>query len=222
MSEETKDGKKGKDAFQLFPDIMKGFSSAAGKEASAKTAASPQGSRLAQPSVGKKLPQPPAPPDISWLWKEQFEGETAVTEIPTTLLLMPEGENRTKVGKAFEEMGYLVEVAVSEQAAIDKMKFVNLAAVVLQMDGRQGSLEKSRLHNYMKWLPMTERRKIYYVLISPDFHTLYDLQALSLSANLLINPGDIDKVGTILRKGLRDYESLFGPFLSVMREYGKS
>ncbi len=126
------------------------------------------------------------------------------------------------VGKAFEEIGYLVETAASEQAALDKMKFVNLAGVVLQTDERQGALEQSRVHNYLKWLPMAERRNIFYVLIGPDFHTMYDLQALCLSANLVINTRDIDKIEIFLRKGMQEHESLFGPFLSALRESGKS
>lgn len=193
-----KNDKKGKDAFQLFPDLMEGYSGGA--------------------KAKKKLHSPPKPPDISWLWKEELESVATVSEIPTTLLLMPEGENRTRVAKAFEEIGYLVETAASEEEAIEKMKFVNLAAVVLQTE----TLEQSVLHNHMKWLPMAERRKIYYVLIGSDFHTMYDLQALSLSANLIINTRDIDKINILLRKGLQEYEDLFGPFLAALREYGRN
>jgi hypothetical protein len=222
MSEKPKTGNKGKDAYQLFPDIMQKFSAAPAKDAQRKTAPPPQAQVQDQPISPRKLPKPPGPPDISWLWKEEFESVASVSEIPTTLLLMPAGDDKTRVGKAFEGIGYLVETAASEQAAIDKMKFVNLAGVVLQADNREGALEQSILHNYMKWLPMAERRQIYYVLIGPGFHTMYDLQALSLSANLVINIRDLDKIDIILRKGLQDHENLFGPFLAVLREYGKS
>lgn len=222
MSEKTKPGEKGKDAYQLFPDIMQKFSAAPAKDAPKKAAPPPQASVRDQPITPRKLPKPPAPPDISWLWKEEFESVDSVSEIPTTLVFMPDGDNKTRVGKALEGIGYLVETAASEQVAIDKMKFVNLAGVVLQTDNRKGALEQSILHNYMKWLPMAERRQIYYVLIGPDFHTMYNLQALSLSVNLVINIRDLDKIDIILRKGLEDHENLFGPFLSVLREYGKS
>lgn len=220
--DKQKSGKKSKDAFQLFPDIMKGHSAAKTTAHPGKAAATSQDGVPAQPSARRKLPKPPEPPDISWLWREEFESVTTVSEIPTTLLLMPEGENKAIVAKAFEEIGYLVETAASEQAAIEKMKFVNLAAVVLQTEGQQGALEQSVLHHYMKWLPMSERRRIYYVLLGPDFHSMYDLQALSLSANLVINTRDINKLDIILRKGLQDYDNLFGPFFSALREYGRS
>lgn len=221
MSEKKKSEIDGKDAFQLFPDIMKTLSSSEGEEKNKKAAPVSQGPTRKQSTSLRPPPPPPESPDISWLWKGEFEGETCISDIPATMLLMPEGENKSMVGNAFEEMGYLVEAASSEQAAVDRMKFVNFAGVVLQTDGREGVLEKSILHNYMKWLPMTNRRQIYYVLIGPDFHTMYDLQALSLSANLVVNNRDIGKIDIILRKGLLEYESLFAPYLSVLRERGK-
>lgn len=220
MGEEKKGGIEGKDAFELFPDIMK---KAPAKATGAKREASPGpgGSASAQPSAGGKAPAPPGPPDISWLWKGEFENAASISEMPTTMLLMPEGGEKTVVQQTFEDIGYLVESASSEQEAIDRMELVNLAAVVLQTDALSGPLEKSILHNYMKWLPMTKRRKIYYVLIGPDFRTMYNLEALSLSANLVVNNRDVNKLEFILRKGLQEYEDLFGPLLASMQEHGR-
>jgi hypothetical protein len=47
-------------------------------------------------------------------------------------------------------------------------------------------------------------------------HTLYDIQALAYSANLVVNDAELDSIGLILKKGLRDYEDLFGPFLAAL------
>ena len=204
MSEKKQSTIEGKDAYQLFPDIMQKAVPAEGRENK------------------KKPPPPPEPPDTSWLWKGEYESsDTGITDIPTIMLLMPEGENKSMVASAFEEMGYFVETASSEQAAVDRMNFVNYAAVVLQTEGEKAALEKSILHNHMKWLPMTKRRQIYYVLVGPGFHSMYDLQALSLSANLVVNNRDLDKIEILLRKGLQDYESLFAPYLSILRERGR-
>ena len=62
------------------------------------------------------------------------------------------------------------------------------------------------------------RRLLYYVLVGPDVHTCYNLQALALSANLVINERELAFVEVILRKGFREYVELFGPFLEVLEE----
>ena len=201
MSKGNKSGAKGRDAYQLFPDIMDKFS---------PTKAPP-----------REAPPPPAPPDISWLKKGEFEPASWVADVPTAMLVMPEGESKALVAKAFKSLGYLVETPSSEEEAVERVKFANLTGIALQTGQQNNPLEKSVLHNHLRGLPMSRRRLIYYVLIGPGYQILYDLQALSLSANLVVNDGDIGKMDVILRKGLQDYESLFNPLLSVMREYGK-
>jgi hypothetical protein len=51
--------------------------------------------------------------------------------------------------------------------------------------------------------------------------TLYDLEALSLSANLVFNDKNIDELNPILRKSLREHEELFGPLVEILRIYGR-
>lgn len=197
------------DAYRLFPDIMSKFSPA-------KKVGPGQAPRA-------EVPPPPGPPDISWLEKGKLESVSLISDIPTALLVMPEGEKKAMVRNAFEGAGYLVEGVSSEQEAIKRIKFVNLAGIVLyiDIDKQKNPLEKSILHSYMRRLPMSRRRLIYYVLIGPDFNTLYDLEALSLSVNLVVNDRDVAKLDLILRKGLQEYENLFGPLLLTMREYGR-
>jgi hypothetical protein len=207
MGDDISSGEKGLDAYQLFPDIMSKFSAA-------KKVGSGQ-------AVRAGMPPPPGPPDISWLEKGKFESVSWISDIPTALLVMPEGEKKAMVRKAFEGAGYLVEGVSSEQEAVKRMKFVNLAGMVLQIDKQKNPLEKSILHSYMRRLSMSRRRLIYYVLIGPGFNTLYDLQALSLSVNLVVNDRDVGKLDLILRRGLQEYENLFGPLLLTMREYGR-
>ena len=67
---------------------------------------------------------------------------------------------------------------------------------------------------------MTQRRSIYYVLIGPDFHTLYDLEALSNSANLVVNESELGQFDLILKKGLQDYDDLFGLYIKMLKEHG--
>ncbi len=51
--------------------------------------------------------------------------------------------------------------------------------------------------------------------------TLYDLQALAYSANLVVNDDDIPHFSLLLRKTIPEYEALFGPLMEELRLAGK-
>lgn len=74
----------------------------------------------------------------------------------------------------------------------------------------------------MRNLAMTRRRYIFYILIGPEFHTLYYLQALVHSANLVVNEKDLLNLNLALRKAIPVYEELFGPFMEELTSAGRS
>jgi len=168
-----------------------------------------------RPNTG---PSQPPYPDISWLASGLYSESKEVEDIPKVMVVMPEGEDKQAVVKVFEEIGYQVESAESSSDAIAKMRFVNFATIVLH-SRMEGSLTKSTFHSEMEAMAMDKRRYIYYILVGPEFHTLYDLEALSHSANLVINDHEIANFSIILRKGLRDYDQLFGPYMTALREH---
>jgi hypothetical protein len=71
-------------------------------------------------------------------------------------------------------------------------------------------------------MPMQKRRYLFYILIGPEFNTLYNLQSLAYSANLVINDNDLYHLGVALRKAIPQYEELFGPYMEELTSSGKS
>ena len=69
---------------------------------------------------------------------------------------------------------------------------------------------------------MSRRRYLFYILIGPEFQTLYNLQALAHSANLVVNDKDLLQLGVALRRAIPVYEKLFGPFMEERTSAGKS
>lgn len=185
--------------------------SAAGKKDSAPPVSKP----------GKSALAPPKPPEVDWLASGEFEEKEIIDDINMVLVLMPEGTVRNAVVGAFKEAGYRPFFVESAEQAIEKMRFVSYAAVVFHSEFEGGKLADSAFHEHMRNMAMQHRRYIYYVLIGPEFHTLYNLQALAHSANLVINEKDAEHMSIVFRKGLNDYENLFGPFIGAMKEYGK-
>ncbi len=165
--------------------------------------------------------RPPGPPDTGWLKDGSFDEKEVVEDIPRALVLMPESTVRDSVVKAATDFGYRVEQSPTAHEAIDTMRFINYAAVFLHTSFESGGIKSGEFHRFMREMNMSRRRYIFYVLIGEQFETLYDLQALAYSANLVVNDGEIPFIGTVLKKAIPEYETLFGPLMEELRVIGK-
>ena len=164
---------------------------------------------------------PPGPPDTSWLEEGIFDEEEVVSDIPQALILAKPGEARDKMSSSLAGLGYRTETAEHTGDIATRMQFINYTCVVLTSECVQGSFEDDPLHRFLRSMEMSRRRYIFYVLVGPDFKTFYNLQALSNSANLVVNSSDIPHFGVILRKAIPEYEQLFGPYMDEMKIHGK-
>lgn len=157
----------------------------------------------------------PNAPSINWLSEGEVGQQEIIDDVPQLLVMVNNSSIKEKIVNAFGKMGYKAEIPQSPAEAIDRMRFVDYDAVVMHVD-YEGGLENSKVHAHMKAMQMSKRRRTYYIVIGPEMHTLYDIQALAYSANLVVNDAELDSIGLILKKGLRDYEDLFGPFLAAL------
>ncbi len=218
--EEKKNGKV--DAFALFPDLLKESESVVQSRGERKATGTPVGGNgdSRQRVSHKSEVLAPLAPDLSWLRGGNYENleQNELKDIPTALVLMKPGDAKDSVSSILKDLGYQVETADTAFEAIHNLTSTDYAAVVVHagFEGGTVSLVDSAVHKYMAWLPMARRRLIYYILVGAELHTLYNLQALSLSANLVVNDADLEQLATILRKGFRDYEELFGPLLESL------
>ena len=165
--------------------------------------------------------KPPAPPDLDWLQTGRFEDEEKVQDVPMALVLHPDPAAMQKVKAAMESVGYRVLTADQVEDAMEQMRFFSFACVAFHADFEPGGLDNSVFHNYMRQMAMERRRYIFYILLGPQFHTLYDLEALAFSANLVVAEQDLQHFDIILRKAIPAYEDLFGPLLEELGAYGK-
>lgn len=170
-------------------------------------------------STGKV--KPPAPPGIDWLTDGSYAEKEVVEDIPRALVLMPESANRDTVVQAATAVGYRVEQALTPEEALEKMRFVNYAAVFLHDRFEPGGIGSGKFHQFMRGLDMSRRRYIFYVLLGEQFQTLYDLQALACSGNLVVGDGEIPFIGTVLKKAIPEFETLFGPLMEELQVVGK-
>jgi len=191
----------GQDAFALFPDLLKGFQR--------------------KSDVVDRQVLPPSPPDVSWLRTADHVEQERVEEKPTALVLTGSRLEGGVILSVLAELGYQVQTVETSTEAINRLKYTTYAVVLMHTEFERKPLAESVVHNYIKWLPLPKRRTMFYILVGPHFHTLYDLEALSLSVNLTIHDADVEHMKTILSKSFRDHEKLFGPLIDALSKYKK-
>ncbi len=173
-------------------------------------------------TVKKNILKPPPPPDIGWLVEGNFAEEQVIENIPLAMVLMEDSDKRVEVVRSVEGIGYKSVLAISEKDAMERMQFTEFSAVILHEDFvKKRDIEHSSFHIFMRKMAMAKRRFIFYVLIGKQFNTLYNLQALAFSANLVVNDQELLYFDVILRKAIPDYEELFGPITEELRIHGK-
>jgi len=173
------------------------------------------------PDHARKNIKPPDPPDISWLESGDFDEDQVIEDVPLALVLMEDSENRDAIIESIESIGYKTEIVKNTREAMEKMQFVEYSAVVLHANYEGEGLASSDFHRYMCDMPMSRRRFVFYTLIGKEFNTLYNLQALAYSANLVVNEEEIPYFNIIIRKAIPEYEELFGPITEELRIHGK-
>jgi len=164
---------------------------------------------------------PPPPPDLGWLDSGQVQEKEIVEDTLMVLILMNKGPGRNTVQEAYEDEGFLPIYSNSLDDAIDRMQFTSFAAIILHSGFADDSLASNSFHALMKSMAMIRRREIHYTLIGPEFQTLYDLQALSNSANLVVNDRDVNNFRIILKKSLHESQKLFGPLAESLVKHGR-
>ncbi len=163
----------------------------------------------------------PQAPSLSWLRTGTIADKESLDDFSLVMILIPNAHPaRNTVATVFEGLGYKSVFPDSAADAIQRMRFAEFAAVVLH-ESYEGSLESSRFHKHMCELPMSTRRSIYYVLLGQEVQTLYNLEALVKSVNLVVNDKELPDLPVILKKSFREYDELFSPFLAALRKAGK-
>jgi len=164
---------------------------------------------------------PPPPPDLGWLGSGKMQETEVIEDTPMALILVSKGPELNTVREAYENEEFLPVFADSLDDAISRMQFTPFAALALHTRFEGDSLENNTLHIFMKKMAMIRRRNIHYTLIGPDFQTLYDLQALSNSANLVVNDNELSNFRIILKKSLHESQKLFGPLAESLVSHGR-
>jgi CheY-like chemotaxis protein len=161
-----------------------------------------------------------APPTCNSL-KEEFAEEMG--SLPpgqsTALLCLDRDDAREVLQAVLQGMGYVVDMPMAVDQALQRLRFNQYHIIVLAEDFRGSS--PNPIAAYLAWLSMNIRRDMFVVLVGERFKTADHLQAFIESVNLVLHPDDLPRIETFINQGLKDHERLYKVFVDCLIEAGK-
>jgi len=132
------------------------------------------------------------------------------------------GQQVKKLGRTIEELGYRCVLAKNTRDAISKMR-LHYFELVLLSDGFDGiDLAQSPILQHINNLSMSVRRRVFLALVADEFKTMDHMMAFAMSANMVINGGDLDRLTSIMQHAISDNEKFYKVFTDTMVEVGKA
>jgi response regulator RpfG family c-di-GMP phosphodiesterase len=119
------------------------------------------------------------------------------------------------VARKMSENGYEVYVAEDTRQAVETMRSERMDVVLLdpQFDpAEQGSAFVVREVNVLR---PTQRRRLFFVLLSPSMRTMDAHAAFLSNVNAIVNVNDLDELPRVMDIALRDYNELYREFYSA-------
>ena len=123
--------------------------------------------------------------------------------------------HREAIAHKLTQSGFQVFVAEDTRQAIETMRANKMDAVVLepQFDpAEQGSIFVIREINVLR---PPQRRRLFFVLLSPSLRTMDAHAAFLNNVNVIVNIHDMDELPRIMDVALREFNELYREFYSA-------
>ena len=196
-------------------------------------------------SLGGKAPEQPAKADESGEFRMKFidptEGRKTPEEsygyedyagdqaldffeegIKLALIMTNSSMNEDRLRAGIEIIGYKCIPTPNTRDAIGKLRFHHFDLIILADGFDNQPLDQSVIVNYLNRLSMSVRRKIFLALISDNCKTMDNMMAFAMSANVVVNSKDIEKLHLILKKAVSENERFYKIFVDTLVETGKA
>lgn len=142
--------------------------------------------------------------------------------VKLTLVMGIDVQQVEKLGRIVEELGYRYVSAKNTRDAISKMRLHHFDVILLSDRFDEIELAHSPILQHINTLSMSVRRRIFLALIADEFKTMDHMMAFAMSANLVINANDLDRLTAILKHSILDNEKFYKVFMETMLEVGKA
>jgi predicted Zn finger-like uncharacterized protein len=127
------------------------------------------------------------------------------------LVCVPE-ESRESIARSLAEDGYQVFVAHDTRQAVDRMRENELDVVLLDSrfdPAEQGPVFVTREVNILR---PAQRRRLFFVLLSPTLRTMDSHTAFLNNVNAIINVNEVAELPKLIEHRVREYNELYKGF----------
>lgn len=135
---------------------------------------------------------------------------------PRKALVCTVEENRESVARSLSENNYQVFVAQDSRQAVERMRENRLDVVVL--DSRFDPVEQGPVFvtREVSVLRPTQRRRVFFVLLSPTLRTMDAHAAFLNNVNAVVNVNDVAELPKLIEHRLREFNELYTEFNAAM------
>ena len=119
---------------------------------------------------------------------------------------------RDTVARRFAESGYRVFVAEDTRQAVETMRSNKVDVVLLEPQFDPAEQGMAFVIREVNVLRPPQRRRVFFVLISPSMRTMDAHAAFLSNVNLVVNVADVDELHRIMEVALREYNELYRDF----------
>ncbi|MCX5879231.1 MAG: zinc-ribbon domain-containing protein [Deltaproteobacteria bacterium] len=175
--------------------------------------------KVIDPTAGRKTPE-------ESYGYEDYAGDQALDffeeGIKLALIMTNSSMNEDRLRSGIEIIGYKCIPTPNTRDAIGKLRFHHFDLIILADGFDNQPLDQSVIVNYLNRLSMSVRRKIFLALISDNYKTMDNMMAFAMSANVVVNSKDIEKLHLILKKAVSENERFYKIFMDTLVETGKA
>ena len=136
---------------------------------------------------------------------------------PRKALVCAMEENRESIARGLSENNYQVFVAQDSRQAVERMRENRLDLVIL--DSRFDPIEQGPVFitREVTVLRPAQRRRLFFVLLSPTLRTLDAHAAFLNNVNAVVNVNDLAGLPKLIEQRLREFNELYTEFNVAMR-----
>ena len=135
---------------------------------------------------------------------------------PRKALVCALEENRESIARGLSENNYQVFVAQDSRQAVERMRENRLDLVIL--DSRFDPVEQGSVFvtREVTVLRPAQRRRLFFVLLSPTLRTLDAHAAFLNNVNAVVNVNDLAELPKLIEQRLREFNELYTEFNAAM------
>ena len=135
---------------------------------------------------------------------------------PRKALVCAVEENRESIARGLADNNYQVFVAEDSRQAVERMRENRLDLVIL--DSRFDPVEQGSVFvtREVSILRPAQRRRLFFVLLSPTLRTMDAHAAFLNNVNAVVNVNDIAELPKLIEHRLREFNALYTEFNAAM------